>query len=94
VKKFLIKVEDVFELKGRGLILVPSISVENDLPKSAAVLMIQTDKSEMEAQADFEIPFIWHLNVEDYSKRQPAYVILLKGLTKAEVPLGTEIWLK
>jgi hypothetical protein len=94
VKVFLIKVEDVFEIKERGLILAPSIPVENLLPKSAVVSIILPDGSEHEAQADFEVPFIRYSNVEDYSKRQPAYVILLKGLIKAEVPIGTEIWLK
>lgn len=91
---FLIKVEDVFEIQGRGLILEPSIPVENALPKSATVLLIRPDESELEAQADFEVPFLKFINVEDYSKRKPAYVIVLKELAKAEVPTGTKIWLK
>jgi hypothetical protein len=94
VRDFLIKVEDVFEIKGRDLLLAPSIPVENVLPKSATVLLVRPDESELEVQADFAVPLIHFRNVEDYSKRKPAYEILLKELAKAEVPIGTKIWLK
>ena len=94
MKSLLIKVEDVFEIRGRGLILTPFIPIENELPKSAAVLLIRPDGSELEAQADFEVPFYRFINVEDYAKRRPAYEIVLRGAAKAEVPVGTQVWLK
>ena len=93
MKAFLIKVEDVFEINGRGLVLAPSVPIEKDLPKTAIVLLIRPNKSRLETQADFAIPFFRFRNIEDYSKPK-SYEILLKETAKAEVPIGTEIWLK
>jgi hypothetical protein len=94
VKTFLIKVEDIFEIKGRGSILAPFVAEEYKLPKSALVALLRPDGTILETEAFFVVPFVKFSRLEDYLKRKPAYEILLKDLSKADVPIGTEIWIK
>jgi len=91
---FLIKVEDSFEIKGRGLILAPPIPEKTNLPDSAVILLVCPDGSFLETEANFEIPFIRFSRIEDYSRHKPAYEIVIKDLAKADIPIGTEIWIK
>lgn len=94
MSRFLFKVEDAFEIKGRGLILAPEISGEIKLPKTSKVSLISPDGKTLETEAAFEIPFLHFTSVESRQKYQPAFVCILKDLTKESIQIGTEVWLK
>lgn len=78
---FLFKVEDLFEIKGRGLILVPGLGDKVKFAKIGnKIKLIRPDKSEIEAIIS-GIAF------------QRNYDILVDNLKKEDVPIGTEVWL-
>ena len=93
MKVFLLKVDDVFEIKSRGLILAPTIPTKANLPKSANVSLIRPDRSVIKTKAQFEVPFLIFSRIEDFIKHIPAYVCILTELEKKSVPIETEVWL-
>ena len=87
MRSLLLTVTDVFALRG-GLVLVDP---EFDHPTAwgqVPVVLRRPDGSELEAVASVTIPFI---NRHPYVP--PRKVCLLRGLDKAAVPIGTEVWL-
>ena len=94
MSKFLLKIEDVFEIKGRGLILAPEINPNFNLPKSSKVSVTDANGNAIEAEATFEIPFINYSNAECYLKQKPAFTCILKDLSKESVQIGMQVWLK
>lgn len=90
---FLLKVEDIFSIKNRGLILLPRIPIETDLPKDAKVSIIRPDGSKLKTEAFFDIPFYSFAKIEDRITHKNAYECVLKGLEKESVPIGSKIWL-
>ena len=94
MSKFLFKVEDVFVIKGRGLILAPEISQEINLPKSSKVSLIDPEGNTLETEATFEIPFLHFSSVENYLKHKPAFICILKDLPEESIQIGMEVWSK
>ena len=97
MNELLLKVEGVFSITGRGVILAPNISLEQKLPYSPViVIMKRPDGLSIKAKASFHIPHIHFAKLENMLenlKREQKYVCILKGIEKSEVPIGTEIWL-
>src|SRR5829696_5624771 len=89
MKTLLLKVEDTFNIGGRGLILAPTIPKETELPKLAVVSLIRPDGSILKTEADFEIPFLSFSRIEDLKKHEPAYNCILRNIDKEEIPNGT-----
>lgn len=80
-------VEDTFFIEGRGLIPVPGIIPQGEerFRIGDSLLLKRPDGSTVSsAIAGFEM-IHWPLPRQDI-------VILLKGLAKDDVPIGTEIW--
>ncbi len=80
-------VEDTFSIKGQGLVPIPGIIPAGDerFRVGDRIVLRRPDGSSLEWSID-GLPLI-HTPVphEDV-------VILLKGLSKEEVPIGTEVW--
>ncbi|MDQ3798394.1 MAG: hypothetical protein M3384_02990 [Acidobacteriota bacterium] len=93
MKTLLFKVEDTFDINGRGLILSPAIPKETSLPKSSVVPLVRPDGSVFRVEAVLEIPFPSFSSVEDLKKNEPAYNCILQATDKEQVPIGTEVWL-
>ena len=87
MRSLLLTVTDVFTFQG-GLVLVEP---EFDHPTAwgqVPVVLRRPDGSELAASASVTIPFV---NRHPYTP--PRKVCLFRGLDKAAVPVGTEVWL-
>jgi len=82
----LFKVEDTFLITGRGLVPIPGIVPvgEERFRAGDPILLKRPDGSELATAIG---------GLEMLDPNPPPYVvIMLKGLTKEDVPIGTEIW--
>ena len=85
-------VEDRFEITGRGCVVVPGIP--HDCPKDIAVRRGDTielrkpDGTSLRTRI-YEIEFC-----DGPGKRSDVAFLLPPEITKADVPVGTEIWLE
>ena len=83
----ILTVEDVFEITGRGLVVVPG-PLEKDYagPRKFAVRLILPDGDEKIAS----------IRLAHFFQSPPAkenrLACILMGVTKADVPIGTKIW--
>jgi hypothetical protein len=82
----LFTVEDTFVIRDRGLVLVPGIIPEGEerFRVGDPIVLLRPDGSFIEANMDgLELLF---------PNPRHEVVIMLKGMTKADVPVGTEVW--
>jgi hypothetical protein len=82
----LLTVEDTFAIRGRGLVLVPGIIPEGDerFRVGDRITLRRPGGSSVDTQ-------IGGLELLDPNPRRDV-VIMLKGLAKGDVPVGTEVW--
>lgn len=88
--KFLLKVEDVFDISGRGWVIAPAIP--NDLGVEVRV------KDRIQLRTPDER--ILETHIASFSSERPmgggprfTNIELPRDLTKEDVPIGTEVWL-
>jgi hypothetical protein len=84
----LLTVEDTFCIEERGILVMPTLPVDGySGPCSRTVSLRRPDGTETTASATLQIPCV--------SPPPPAlyFLCLLVGLTKEDVPLGSEIWI-
>jgi hypothetical protein len=87
-KTKLLTVADAFFLEGRGVIVTPPIPVPDySGPESVSAMLRKPSGEEAIVQARLQIPMV-NPPPQVYS-----YLCLLVGLTKQDVPIGTEIWI-
>jgi len=86
----LLVVEDTFFLKNRGLVPVPGIVPQGDerFRIGDPILIRRADGSHLE----WTIGGIEMIGYAFGIPRQNDVVILLKDLTKEDIPIGSEIW--
>jgi hypothetical protein len=83
----ILTVEDSFEITGRGVVVVPGpLEAEYSGPRGFAVRLVLPSGSEQEARLTLEHVF------QTPPPTEHRYACLLRGLGKADVPVGTEIW--
>jgi len=83
----LLTVDDAFEITSRGIVVVPGpLEAEYAGSREFAVRLALPDGSEREALLTLEHVF------QTPPPTERRYACLLKGLSKADVPIGTEIW--
>ena len=82
----LFTVEDTFAIRERGLVLAPGIIPEGEerFRVGDPITLLKPDGSSIEAK-------IGGLELLDPNPRRDV-VIMLAGMTKSEVPVGTEVW--
>ena len=93
--KLLLRVENVYEMKGRGVVVTPVLPRDGLMPPpqrpfDASVMLKRPDGTEVSAEASFLLPFF---DPQDPTL-QPEYVCLLKQVSRSETPVGTEVWLQ
>jgi hypothetical protein len=83
----LLTVEDVFDIPGRGLIVVPGPLLDSFAsPAEIEVLLKRPDGQELETTASITFQF------QTPPPKEHRFAVILKGITKSDVPIGTEIW--
>jgi hypothetical protein len=83
----LLTVEDVFDIPGRGLIVVPGPLLDSFAsPAEIEVLLKRPDGQELEATASITFQF------QTPPPKEHRFAVILKGITKSDIPIGTEIW--
>lgn len=82
----LFTVEDTFVIRDRGLVLVPGIIPQGEerFRVGDPITLLRPDGSSIEAK-------IGGLELLDPNPRRDV-IIMLKGMAKSEVPVGTEVW--
>jgi len=84
----LLTVEDAFLIEGRGVLVTPQIPVDAySGPRSPLISLRKPDGQESTATAWLDIPRV---------NPQPKafyYLCMIAGVTKDDVPIGTEIWI-
>jgi hypothetical protein len=89
VARCLFIVEDTFYIKGRGLVTVPGVLCQGEerLRVGDPLVLIRPDGSRLEW-------IIGGIELISCSPPRPKHevVILLQGLSKDDVPIGTEVW--
>lgn len=78
---FLFKVEDRFMISGRGLLLTPGLGDKWGLVKTGGeIKLIRPDKSEITTK------------IHGVTFEGQHDILVSPGLTKDQVPAGTEVW--
>jgi hypothetical protein len=89
---FLSKVEEVFEIKGRGCILLPGLL--ESLAKDKNLLMRRGDSIELR-KPDGSIIQTQLAEIDALRGERGIFfpIVLPKQFSKTDVPIGTEVWL-
>ena len=83
----LLTVEDVFDIAGRGLVVVPGPLIDAISPNQRlSVLLKRPDGSEIGASATITRYF------QTPPPKEHRFAVILKEVSKSDVPIGTEIW--
>jgi hypothetical protein len=83
----ILTVEDVFDIKGRGLVVVPG-PLEKDYagPRQVPVRLVLPNGDEKAATMRVDYAF------QTPPPRERRLACTLSGVIKADVPIGTEVW--
>jgi hypothetical protein len=83
----ILTVEDIFEVTGRGLIAVPGPLVKDYMgPRAAPVRLVRPNGEEKSASMRLEHVF------QTPPPKERRFACILLGVSKADVPIGTEVW--
>jgi len=83
----LVTVEHAFEIRGRGLVLAPGITLvgEERIRIGDPIILSKPDGSSVETR-------IGSLQLFSTTSLRDEILIVLEGTTKDDVPIGTEVW--
>jgi len=84
---FLSKIDDVFNISGRGIILAPGFPVSDYKFDGEYDVFIKEASRIKKCRAVFIVPF------QSPPPRELCYFCHLSGIIKAEIPVGSELWL-
>jgi hypothetical protein len=85
--RHLLTVEDAFQIKDRGTIVVPDLDLGERRAYTMWIELRRPDGSRERLEATASIPFVCGPNVV----RRPLHTFQL-DLPKDRVPIGTELW--
>ena len=81
-------VEDTFQITGRGLIIVPGFPASQyRFEANQRVRVVPATGGSFECDAYFQIPF------QSPPPSVPSFLCALLGVSKQDVPVGSQIWL-
>src|SRR4051812_2732369 len=85
--KLLLRVADVFDVTGRGLIVVPGpLLSEYSGPSELKVALRRPDGSTSDARLEVQ----WFFQTPPPVERRLGCIV--SGVSKSDVPVGTEVW--
>lgn len=82
----LLVVEETFEIRGRGVIVAPFLDASEAKRERFQVELRKPDGQIAHVSAFVQIPFF------SPPSRVPRAQLMLFGVTKPDVPVGTEVW--
>lgn len=85
MKGFVCRVEDVFQITGRGCVIVPGYPADGDPGRMGSALLLKRPDGSEITTAVRGLDFFGN-------PERTGYAILLADVTKADVPVGTEVW--
>ena len=89
--KLILTVEDLFQLTGRGLVLAPEVPEDavpvtgNQTRFTALVRLVRPDSTRLHISAVIAVEFCF--------PGRHKWVCYPRGVTNADIPIGTEVWL-
>jgi hypothetical protein len=87
-ERFLFKVEDTFQISRLGLVLAPGMPLDSyDGPRQVNLKLVKSDGEELMIPAEVYYPFLIP------APKEPKNLILIRSLSRSEVPIGTDVWL-
>ena len=87
MQTFLFTVDDVFEISGRYVVPTPGVPVSVRGIRSGLRIELRRPNGTVLQTLIASIPIL-----DPYDPKRPTQ-IALEGITKQDVPLGTEIWM-
>ena len=81
--RLLFIVEDSFAIKGRGLVLVPGVALEDQAGKGTRIVLKVPLGTKLKSTI---------LGAESFMDSRVSKKAILVNLNKSQVPNGTEIW--
>jgi len=88
--RLLLVVEETFTIAGRGLVVAPDADLGAISERRIRVELRRPDGTVASAEALAQVPFV---NPPPPADRGLRHVLCLDGLSKPDVPIGTEIWI-
>lgn len=85
-RQLLLVVEEALDAPGRAVVLAPGIAISHATPEALRVELRRPDGSSVTVPARMHLPF-------GRLPAERAAVVRLERVTKADVPVGTEVWL-
>lgn len=90
--KLLVIVDELFDIPGRGLVVVPNVSIlAIALTCPTKVMLVRPDETIAAVEVSFMTPF---LDPPTASLGQPSSVILMKHIDKTDVPIGSALYIE
>lgn len=87
-KILLTKIEDIFDVSGRGIILAPLFPVsEYKFDREYEVSVENPDGSSVDCKATFTVPF------QSPPPKVLGYHCQLSGISKSEITVGANLWI-
>lgn len=81
------KIEDVFDVTGRGIIIAPGFPIAAYRFSREYDALIKHGGGTRMCKATFSVPF------QSPPPKEVSYYCHLSGIAKAEIPIGSELWL-
>ena len=83
----ILTIEDIFDVAGRGLVVVPGPLVKDYTgPREAAVRLVRPNGEEKFASMRLEYVF------QTPPPKEHRFTCILLGVSKVDVPTGTQVW--
>lgn len=87
--RLLLVVEETFAITGRGLIVAPDVDLGAEGQRRITVELRRPDGTVVRAEALAQVPMVSPLQP---AGRRLRHMLRFAGLTKSDVPIGTEVW--
>ena len=82
--RLLLIVSEVREVQGRGVLLAPEVAADESRDRAIHVSLLRPDGTSLPADA--------HITIPSHPTPGGGALVSLKGLTKEDVPVRTEVW--
>ena len=83
--RLLLIITEVREVQGRGVLLAPEVAATEARDRAIHVSLLRPDGTSIPADA--------HITVPSHPTPGGGALVSLKGLTKTDVPIRTEVWI-
>lgn len=86
--RLLLTVEGAIDVRGRGVVLSPSLPADEARPTPFPVEIHRPDATVRRASASAQVPFV------DPTPQEQRATLTLIDVSKSEIPIGSKVWLR